>query len=129
MTDSISSVSGAALPLTVLAATENPALSPILRRPSTAPALSAAELHKAATQFEAILVRQLLEPTLNSLASGSAFSADKNSSSSGSGIYGYMLTDVLAQSISQGGGLGMARVIEQQLSASRSPSETNRQLP
>ncbi|WP_043589374.1 rod-binding protein, partial [Geminisphaera colitermitum] len=82
----------------------------------------AAELHRAAAQFEAILIRQLLAPALNSLTSGNALSSSSPSApgaTAGSGIYGYMLTDVMAQSLSQNGGLGLARVIEQQLSPSR----------
>jgi Rod binding domain-containing protein len=37
-------------------------------------------------------------------------------------IYGYLLTDTLAQSMAAGGGLGMAKIIEQQLSPRGQPA-------
>ena len=57
-----------------------------------------------AQQFEAILLRQLLAPVLNALP------GDK------SGVYGYMLTDAFAQKLSAGSGLGLANLVERQLS-------------
>jgi Rod binding domain-containing protein len=39
----------------------------------------------------------------------------QGSDSAQGSIYGYMLTDTLAQSMAAGGGLGMAKIIEQQL--------------
>jgi flagellar protein FlgJ len=65
---------------------------------------------EAARQFEAILLRQMLEESL-----GKAFSKG-----SGGHVYGYMITDALADGISKGGGLGLARVIESQLTEHRS---------
>ncbi|MDD2765211.1 MAG: rod-binding protein [Opitutaceae bacterium] len=55
-----------------------------------------------AQQFEAILLRQLLGPTLQALPGA------------GADIYGYMLTDALAQKLSAGGGFGFARLLERQ---------------
>jgi peptidoglycan hydrolase FlgJ len=70
------------------------------------------DVKKAAQQFEAILMRQLLAPAIEPMMNGSLGGA----SQTGGGVYGYMLTDVLANSITQGGGLGLAAVIESQLS-------------
>ncbi len=57
-----------------------------------------------ARQFEAILLRQLLAPVLDSLPGDPG------------GVYGFFLTDAFAQKLSGGSGFGLARVIEQQLS-------------
>lgn len=65
------------------------------------------QIKAAAGQFEALMLRQLLEDSVGKLAGG-----DK----SGGGMYGYMLTDVLANKLSEGGGLGLAKVFAQQLS-------------
>ena len=70
------------------------------------------DVKKVAKQFEAILVRQLLAPAVEPMMSQSM----DGSSASGGGVYGYMLSDVLANSISQGGGLGLADILESQLS-------------
>jgi flagellar protein FlgJ len=71
-----------------------------------------AAIKKAASQFEAIILRQLLAPSMESMMSG-GLSGSKESG--GGGMYGYMLTDTLANSLSQGGGLGLARMLEKQL--------------
>jgi peptidoglycan hydrolase FlgJ len=62
-----------------------------------------------AAQFEAILVRQLLGQTMTKmLGSGSGEGAAAS-------VYGDMLTDTLATQLSSGPGLGLGRIIEQQL--------------
>lgn len=61
-----------------------------------------------AKQFEAVLVRQLLGPTMTSMLGG------KESGAAGS-VYGDMLTDTLSQQLTAGPGLGLGRYIEQQL--------------
>lgn len=71
------------------------------------------EIKKAASQFEAIILRQLLAPTIEPVMSGSMGGGE----SSGGGVYGYMLTDVLSNSLAQGGGLGWGRMLEKQLSS------------
>jgi len=73
-------------------------------------AASPAEQRAAvASQFEAVLVRQLLGKTMTSmLGSGSG------DSTAGS-VYGDMITDTLAQQLTAGRGLGLGRMIEQQL--------------
>ena len=60
-----------------------------------------------ASQFEAILVRQLLDKTMTSMLGG-------NEGVAGS-IYGDMLADTLAQQLTAGPGLGFGRFIAQQL--------------
>ena len=72
-----------------------------------------AAIKKAASQFEAIILRQMLAPSMESMMSG-GLSGSKESGGGG-GMYGYMLTDTLANSLSQGGGLGLARMLEKQL--------------
>ncbi|OAM88645.1 hypothetical protein OH491_10935 [Termitidicoccus mucosus] len=73
-----------------------------------AAAASSADAKKVARQFEAILLRQLLKPALDPLMSGSA--------GSGAGVYGYILADTLADTMSRAGGMGVGQVMEQQLS-------------
>ncbi len=71
-----------------------------------------AEIKKAAAQFEAILVRQLLSPSLQSIMKNNL--GGEGSSSGGADTYSYMLTDCMADSVTQGGGLGLARILEKQ---------------
>lgn len=66
----------------------------------------AADLKKAdevALQFEAILTRQFLSETMKPLLE------------KGPQVYGYLITDALADSIAKGGGLGLAPILENQL--------------
>jgi flagellar protein FlgJ len=70
-----------------------------------------AAIKKAASQFEAIILRQLLAPSMESIMSGSLGGAQ----GTGGSMYGYMLTDTMASSLAQGGGLGLARMLEKQL--------------
>lgn len=65
---------------------------------------------KVAAQFEAVLVRQLLAPALNGMMAGGEGGAG------GGGVYGYMLTDLLASKITEGQGLGLGSTIARQLS-------------
>lgn len=66
---------------------------------------------KAASQFEAIILRQLLAPSIEPIMSG-GLGGGKDS---GGGIYGYMLTDSLANNMAKAGGLGLGNIIEKQL--------------
>jgi Rod binding domain-containing protein len=60
-----------------------------------------------ASQFEAIFVRQLLGKTMTSmLGSGGGAMA---------GVYGDLMTDAFAQQLTAGSGLGLARLLEKQL--------------
>lgn len=63
-----------------------------------------------AQQVEAILLRQLLAPALANLPGA------------GNGMYGYLLTDAMAQKLSAGRGLGFARLLERQLTATANPA-------
>jgi len=80
---------------------------------ATAPGASAstattpAERKKAAAQFEAILVRQLLSQSVGSMLGGEGKTAGM--------MYGDLMTDVLAQKLTSGQGLGLGKMIEQQL--------------
>jgi flagellar protein FlgJ len=69
-----------------------------------------AQRQKAAAQFEAVLVRQLIAPALNGMMGSSEGGAG------GGGVYGYMLTDLLAEKITEGQGLGLSATIARQLS-------------
>lgn len=71
-------------------------------------ATPAAQRAAVAAQFEAILVRQLLGKTMNSMLGGA------ESGAAGS-VYGDMLADTMAQQLTAGRGLGLSRYIEQQL--------------
>jgi flagellar protein FlgJ len=67
------------------------------------------QVKAAAGQFEAIMLRQFLQDSVSGMMGGESGGA------SGS-VYGYLLTDVLAGKLSEGGGLGLSKVLEQQLS-------------
>jgi len=70
---------------------------------------------KVAGQFEAILVRQLLSKSVGSMLGGDDVAGS---------VYGDMMTDSLAQNLTAGQGLGLGRMIEQQLTppASHAPA-------
>jgi len=55
-----------------------------------------------AQEFEAILLRQLLAPALQTMPGA------------GNGMYSYMLTDAFAQKLSAGNGLGLSGMLERQ---------------
>ncbi len=81
----------------------------------TAPALSSAsaegaqndpvKIAEAATQFEGILLRQILSESMKPLLENGP----------GAQVYGYFLTDSLADSIGKAGGLGLGHVLQTQL--------------
>ena len=70
--------------------------------------LPRAEQAKAASQFEAIIIRQMLQDSVGKIM-------QPGSGDQGGGIYGYMLTDMLASKIAEGGGLGLGKIISSQL--------------
>jgi Rod binding domain-containing protein len=80
---------------------------PGLLGPAGAPQTPAAQAKAVAGQFEAIMLRQFLQESVGSMM-GSGKEA-------GGSVYGYLLTDVFASQLSAGGGLGLTKVIEQQL--------------
>lgn len=63
------------------------------------------QVRAAAGQFEAIILRQLLQDSVGKLAGGGT----------AGGMYGFMLTDVIANKLSEGGGLGLSGMLAQQL--------------
>lgn len=72
--------------------------------------LPQAEQVKAVSgQFEAILLRQFLQESVGSIMGGKEAGAS-------AGVYGYLLTDVLATKLAEGGGLGLGQVLQHQLS-------------
>lgn len=58
-------------------------------------------------QFEAILVRQLLDESI-----GKSLMGDSGAQSS---VYGYMMTDLFADKLTQGKGLGLGEMFARQL--------------
>jgi flagellar protein FlgJ len=60
---------------------------------------------EVARQFEAILIRQMLSESMKSFV-------ERGESGQ---IYGYFMTDALAETLTKGGGLGIRSVIEAQL--------------
>jgi Rod binding domain-containing protein len=66
------------------------------------------QVKAAAGQFEAIMLRQFLQESVSSMMGGEKGGASGN-------VYGYLLTDVLAGKLSEGGGLGLSKVLQQQL--------------
>ncbi len=66
-----------------------------------------AQRKKAAAQFEAILVRQLVSQSVGSMMGGEGKTAGS--------MYGDLMTDVLAQKLTSGYGLGLGATIEHQL--------------
>lgn len=81
MSDAINPVGPAATPSTMAA------------NPATAPS----DLHRVASEFEAMLLRQLLHTAKMGSAAGS---------------YGDMAVDALANGVSQAGGIGLTRQLE-----------------
>jgi peptidoglycan hydrolase FlgJ len=79
-----------------------------------------ADIERAARQFEAVLVRQLLTPVVTPLMQG-GLGGDE---SGGGGIYAYMLTDTLATAMTQGRGLGLGEMFARQLASRTYVPET-----
>lgn len=100
------------------AATNRVAATAGRARPLTGAALrnapEAVQRTEVATQFEAILLRQLLAPTMTSMLG--------TESGPAASVYGDMLTDTLAQQMSRGGGFGLAQILAQQLAPRAHPA-------
>jgi Rod binding domain-containing protein len=71
-----------------------------------------AQAKAVSTQFEAILLRQMLDKTVGSMMG----------SGPGGEEYGYLVTDLMAQQLAQGGGMGMSRILQAQLSPAGAPA-------
>lgn len=96
------------------------ALAAHLRGAALRKASPAEQRAAVSSQFEAIFVRQLLGKTMTSmLGSGGGASAN---------VYGDLLTDTFAQQLTAGSGIGVAKMIEQQL-APRSTKRPDGDLP
>ena len=93
--------------VSALSAGAAPAVSPLSDSLPRVTGTPEAQRRQVAAQFEAILVRQLLGKSVGSMLGG-------DDSVSGS-VYGDMMTDVLARKLTDGGGLGLGRLIERQL--------------
>lgn len=72
------------------------------------------QLKSVSGQFEAILLRQFLQDSVSKIMGGEDGGPTGN-------VYGYLLTDVLASKLSEGGGMGLASVIQKQLSPRTAP--------
>ena len=72
-----------------------------------------ADVKKAAAQFEAIIMRQLLAPSIEPMMAGSMGGGAAGSG----GVYAHMLTEVLADSLSKAGGLGLGNMLEKEFTA------------
>jgi peptidoglycan hydrolase FlgJ len=117
--DPITSTSGAGFTPAMLAASRWSDTGP--RATPAKPSQN--DVSSAAKQFESILIRQLLAPAIEPMMSGSL----GGGSTPGGGVYSYLMTDVLASSITEGGGLGLSGILESQLSprAEKSAPETH----
>jgi flagellar protein FlgJ len=80
-----------------------------------------AQRKKAAAQFEAILVRQLLSQSVGSMMGGTGHTSGM--------IYGDLMTDVLAQKLTAGNGLGLGRMIEKQLTPTAAKAAAPKSSP
>jgi Rod binding domain-containing protein len=69
------------------------------------------EAAMASQQFEAIILRQLLQPVVDPMMGGGG----GDGGGAGAGVYSYLVTDVLAGSLSEGGGLGLSHILQNQL--------------
>jgi flagellar protein FlgJ len=106
--ESLTSLSGS--PAAAIAALAPAAATGGAAKPA---ATTDAQRKKAAAQFEAILVRQLLSQSVGSMMGGTGHTSGM--------IYGDLMTDVLAQKLTAGNGLGLGRMIEKQLSPPAAP--------
>jgi len=89
-------------------------------------ATTPADIKKAAEQFEAIIMRQLLAPSIEPIMSG-GMAGDGASGSSGAGVYAQMLTEVLADSLSKAGGLGLGKMLQKEFTARTDGSSSQAQ--
>jgi Rod binding domain-containing protein len=97
----------------------DPSLSAAMR-PGLSPE---AQRQAVAGQFEAILLRQFLSDSVGKMMGGDDGSDSGNGSDGGdsntqSSVYSYFLTDTLSQKLAAGGGMGLAKIIAQQLAPS-----------
>jgi len=84
---------------------------------------SPADVKKAAGQFEAIILRQLLGPSIEPMMNGGL--GGSGGAGGGGGVYSYLLTDVLCSSLGSAGGLGLGRMLEKQLAPPAAPADAS----
>lgn len=101
-------------PLNALSAADQVPVTGSAIRPA---ATAQSDAQKVAAQFEAILVRQMIGPALESAMGGGG-------QAGGGGTYSYMLTDTIANQLTSGRGLGLAPMIAQQLTPRGIPVST-----
>src|SRR5215831_12114687 len=75
------------------------------------------KIGEVARQFEAILLREILQDSQKTV-----ISSEFTDNSTASGIYHDMVTQELADSISKSGTMGLARTLEQQLTCQLHPA-------
>lgn len=102
---SITSPSGSAL--AALSGVEPTGATGAQMLPGASAQTTPAQRQKAAQQFEAILVRQLLSQSVGSMMGGQGHTAGL--------MYGDLMTNTLAQNLTAGKGLGLGKLIETQL--------------
>lgn len=113
----VSSIANSALPASATSASELAATRATgsQRKPFTAAAMRSADPAEqraaVASQFEAILVRQLLSKTMTSMLGNGG----ESSSGPAASVYGDMITDTFAQQLTSGQGLGLGHMLEKQL--------------
>jgi Rod binding domain-containing protein len=94
----------------------DPSLSAAMR-PGMSPT---AQRQAVASQFEALLLRQFLSQRVGAMMGGGdqdgAGGAEGDDGGTQSSVYSYFLTDTLSQKLAAGGGMGLAKIIAQQLS-------------
>lgn len=74
------------------------------------------QIKEASQQFESVLVRQFLKDSLKPMIKGYL-----GGGGTGSDVYEYFMIDTLATSITKGGGLGIANVMQLQLQGKAHP--------
>jgi peptidoglycan hydrolase FlgJ len=83
-----------------------PPISPVAQPGAPASPPAADPATKVAQNFEAILLRQFLSESMKPLLEGGP----------GGQVYGYLLTETLADSMSKAGGLGLSSILQSQFS-------------
>jgi flagellar protein FlgJ len=82
------------------------------------------KIAEASRQFEAILLRQFLSESQKPV-----ITSEFTDNSSSAGIYQDMISNQLADSLSRGGGIGLAKVFERQLSPHAAADGKSHTLP
>jgi len=83
------------------------------------PAKKASDPSEVARQFEAILVRQMLSESMKSV-----LEHGKDGQ-----VYGYFISEALADGITKGGGLGLRSILESQLRQQVQPESAQKVTP